>query len=536
MKATILPRRIVCVFLMIVTVGSFLGTPTHTVLAKPLSATFTGCAGQAQIPAAECAALVALYNRTNGAGWSNHTGWLEANTPCSWYGVSCEDSGTNVTDLYMENNHLVGSIPPELDSLTKLEWLGLNTNQLTGTIPPRLGNLTTLYWLYLDYNQLTGSIPAQLGNLVNLTDLELEHNQLTGPIPTQLVNLVNLTNLDLSFNRLSGSIPPQLVNLPKIASFFLSNNQLSGVIPTKWTHPGWFQLLDLSHNRLSGPIPTQLSNMTSLHYLVLGENTLSGPFPAELGSMTGLLTLDLGNNQLSGEIPAAITNLTNLTSLTLSCGLDSSDPAVIAFVDALIPGWQNNLCLPSVALTSVATQDGWIIEANETSGQGGTKNDTASTINVGDNAARRQYLGILSFSSGAALPDTAVITKVLLKVKRQGVIGVGDPVAVFQGFMVDVRKGFFGSTPMLQIGDFQAAANESFGPFLPVPTSNWYTIDLTGAKDSINKSTAASGVTQMRLRFKLDDNDNSSANYLSIFSGSGPVVSRPQLIVEYYVP
>ena len=53
------------------------------------SAPFTNCATQTQIPTTECDALVALYNSTNGAGWTNNTGWLQTDTPCSWYGVTC---------------------------------------------------------------------------------------------------------------------------------------------------------------------------------------------------------------------------------------------------------------------------------------------------------------------------------------------------------------------------------------------------------------------------------------------------------------
>ncbi|MBI3153480.1 MAG: hypothetical protein HYZ21_15210, partial [Chloroflexi bacterium] len=44
------------------------------------------------------------------------------------------------------------------------------------------------------------------------------------------------------------------------------------------------------------------------------------------------------------------------------------------------------------------------------------------------------------------------------------------------------------------------------------------------------------GLTQIRLRFKLDDNNNAIANYLSLFSGNAPLASRPQLIIEYHLP
>jgi len=49
----------------------------------------TDCSLVTEIPQSECEALVALYNSTNGASWTNNTNWLQTNTPCSWYAVNC---------------------------------------------------------------------------------------------------------------------------------------------------------------------------------------------------------------------------------------------------------------------------------------------------------------------------------------------------------------------------------------------------------------------------------------------------------------
>ena len=37
------------------------------------------CSTVIDVPQIECEALVALYNSTNGAGWTNNTNWLETN-------------------------------------------------------------------------------------------------------------------------------------------------------------------------------------------------------------------------------------------------------------------------------------------------------------------------------------------------------------------------------------------------------------------------------------------------------------------------
>jgi hypothetical protein len=187
-----------------------------------------------------------------------------------------------------------------------------------------------------------------------------------------------------------------------------------------------------------------------------------------------------------------------------------------------------------LTFTSTGARDGWVLESTETSGHGGSINATATTLRLGDNTAKKQYRSILSFTTGD-LPDDAVITKVTLKVKKQGIIGGGNPVTAFQGFMADIKKGYFGASA-LQTADFQTAASKTYGPFKPALSSGWYSIDLTGGKNYINKLSSSAGLTQIRLRFKLDDNNNATANYLSLYSGNAGSSARPQLIIEYYVP
>jgi hypothetical protein len=186
-------------------------------------------------------------------------------------------------------------------------------------------------------------------------------------------------------------------------------------------------------------------------------------------------------------------------------------------------------------LRSQNTMDGWVLESSETSAAGGAMNSSATTLRLGDDVSRKQYRSVLSFDT-SPLPDTAFITKVTLNLKQQGIVGGGNPVTTFQGFVVDIRKGFFSNSANLQVADWQANANITFGPFTPALTGGWYTINLTSAKAYINKLATGSGLTQIRLRFQLDDNNNAIANYLSLYSGNAGAASRPQLIIEYYVP
>jgi Leucine-rich repeat (LRR) protein len=277
--------------------------------------------------------------------------------------------------LWLHNNQLTGNIPPELGNLTQLRYLHLHHNQLSGNIPSELGNLTNLEYLLLSNNQLSGSIPKKFGYLIQLTQLDLGYNQLTGSIPTELGNLTKLEYLGLNNNQLSGSIPITLGNLTELLSLWLSTNQLSGGIPSELgnlSKLSWLVLNDnqlsgnippqlgnlillerlyLYNNQLTGSIPTEVGNSSHLKVIELSRNKVTGNIPTELGNLTQLTDLRLNSNQIRGEFPSSITRLVNLTSLTFDCWLTSYDINVIAFIDSLVPGWQNKTCPTILSIT-----------------------------------------------------------------------------------------------------------------------------------------------------------------------------------------
>jgi len=180
-----------------------------------------------------------------------------------------------------------------------------------------------------------------------------------------------------------------------------------------------------------------------------------------------------------------------------------------------------------------------VLESGEFTGVGGTRNAGATTLRLGDNFQKKQYRSIVSFIT-KGLPNNAVITRVTLKVKRQSVTPAGsNPPAIFQGFMADMRKGFFGGGPGLALNDFQvvyASRYKTYGPFQPTLVKGWYSLNLTKGRGFINKFATNGGVTQVRLRFSLDDNNNAVNDYLSLYSGNAVKAKRPSLIVQYYVP
>ena len=265
------------------------------------------------------AALVALYNSTDGANWTNNTNWNTTATLDTWYGVETNSNG-RVTGLELTGNNLVGPLPAKLGDLSKLKLLYLNNNQLSGTIPAELGDLSNLSDLILSNNGLTGAIPAELGKLTQLKYLSLPSNQLNGAIPAELGDLSLMVELILSYNGLADAIPAELGDLENLRSLALEYNQLSGAIPAELGDLSNLKNLDLTGNQLSGVIPAELGDLSILVFLGLSGNAdpdiqgsgLTGAIPAELGDLTKLTDLRLNSNRLSEEIPAELGSLTNL--------------------------------------------------------------------------------------------------------------------------------------------------------------------------------------------------------------------------------
>ena len=275
------------------------------------------------------AALVALYDATDGPNWKDNINWLTGAPLEEWTGVSVNEDG-RVISLHLPSNDLTGPIPPDLGNLSELRRLNLRFNfALTGPIPPELGNLAALEVLELS-NPLTGSIPPELGNLSALKRLELTQTRLTGPIPPELGNLAALEWVYLSGN-LTGPIPPELGNLSALEDLsFLNNPLLTGPIPPELGNLAALEWLALSNNGLTGPIPPELGNLAALRFLFLDSNDLTGPIPPELGNMAALEKLRLNDNALTGPIPPELRDLAALEWLDIS-GTGLCLPGTVGF-------------------------------------------------------------------------------------------------------------------------------------------------------------------------------------------------------------
>ncbi|NND32110.1 MAG: hypothetical protein HKN76_05915, partial [Saprospiraceae bacterium] len=300
----------------------------------------------------DSAALMALFNATNGPAWTNRSNWGDTCDVCLWYGVNC-NMNNRVQALSLPLNNLNGEIPPDLADLTFLESIDFSSNELSvlaseitslplktlnisnnlfsGNLPPEISNLaSTLEEFKLTNNNFSGAIPPEIGGLSNLRVLTMENNNFSSipaeignlsnleiwycggmsitSLPGAIGNLVSLKELYLSFNDIT-SLPMELGSLANIREIYIEFNLLGGEIPSSFGNLSTLEVLSLEGNFLSGPIPLEMANMAELRFLYLGSNNLTGPLHPEIGSLPNLQRLEVFDNNLNGCIPPSYASL-----------------------------------------------------------------------------------------------------------------------------------------------------------------------------------------------------------------------------------
>ncbi|GAA0158018.1 transmembrane signal receptor [Lithospermum erythrorhizon] len=76
-------------------------------------------------------------------------------------------------------------------NLKNLTVLNLRSNHISGSIPATIGSISALKVLDLSYNGLSGEIPESLGGFPFLTSFNVSYNNLSGPVPSRLSHNFN---------------------------------------------------------------------------------------------------------------------------------------------------------------------------------------------------------------------------------------------------------------------------------------------------------------------------------------------------------
>ncbi|MBA0823487.1 hypothetical protein Goarm_020217 [Gossypium armourianum] len=239
--------------------------------------------------------------------------WVANQDPCSFKGVTCQDSKVSSINLsytaLSTEFHIVAAF---LLSLQNLESLSLLKANISGNISFPSGSKCSSLLTTLDLSQNTLSGPlstvSNLGSCTNLKVLNLSSNSLEFSRKESRGLKLSLEALDLSFNKLSGgNVVPWILygGCSELKLLALKGNKISGEINV--SNCGKLQFLDFSSNNFSMGTPS-FGDCLALEHLDVSTNKLSGDISHAISSCVNLKFLNLSNNQFSGTIPALPTS------------------------------------------------------------------------------------------------------------------------------------------------------------------------------------------------------------------------------------
>ncbi|CAI9117540.1 OLC1v1018941C1 [Oldenlandia corymbosa var. corymbosa] len=275
------------------------------------------------------------------------SGWSTTKSFCDWTNVHCDPTNKFVTEINIDGLGVSGTLPPELNQLSKLTSFTAQKNSLSGALPS-FANMTSLQKVYLDSNSLTSVPPDFLLGCTGLQFVSVTDNNFSPwEIPLYLTESVNLNSFLASNASVVGGIPDFFDSFPNLQNLRLSYNNLSGVLPKSF---GGSEVQNLWLNNqiqqgLTGPIDV-LSSMSQLYQVWLHGNAFTGPIP-DLSKCTSLFDLQLRDNQFTGVVPESLMNLPNLANISLQNNkLQGPTPQFNPKVNAQL-GTTNSFCTPS---------------------------------------------------------------------------------------------------------------------------------------------------------------------------------------------
>ena len=325
---------------------------------------------QSVSPIVTRAALMALYNATDGDNWINKDNrWV--GSYCTRYGIAC-DVNNDITAINLPSNNLSWIIPDEVTNLIRLTNVDLNGNSII-SLPSQIGSLHGLISLNLSYNSIS-SLPDSITDLSWLISLYLSHNVIPS-LPDAIGNLTNLSSLSLDNNHLS-VLPPSLTQLINMGAGNLTiwRNHINGsrlnadiknyldshdtreweknqTVPSDAVYNALIALYNATDgphwasqtNRLNTGVSycdregIMCSSLQTIIWISLPSYHLSGDIPPEIWDIFTLEMLSLGDNLLL-NIPSSISNLWYLNLLYLQDNQLTSLPESFAQLTAITDG------------------------------------------------------------------------------------------------------------------------------------------------------------------------------------------------------
>lgn len=319
-----------------------------------------------------CEVLLALYVRAGGADWIDNEGWNTVTDPCTWFGLTCSDTGLTRIDL--TDNGLFGELPGSMTDLTDLEALNLGGNDLEGLVPNDIVSLENLTEIGLTPNgcltatDATLTFLAERGAVLDTSCAEeIPLPEITDG-PDAIVEPPDIAPVVAVDCTIDGIELDTILSDPECSALFAVYAATGG---SGWNNrQGWFTLTDpctwygvacgdehvealyMPRNNLVGGLPQQLRDLTELEVLLAPNNNITS-LPRDLSALTKLRNIDLNNNLLT-VIPSSIESLASLETLSIESN---------ATLSGEIPAWMGNLpSLRSLRLSGNSLSGGLPVE------------------------------------------------------------------------------------------------------------------------------------------------------------------------------
>lgn len=261
---------------------------TNTMLrsySRGLKGLFSIANGYSGNMAGDSTQLVALYNSTNGASWTNRANW-RVTTVRNWFGIT--EKGGRVTRIELPNNNVNGPVPASITAMNALKVFNVASNRIT-TVP----DFTT--------------IPA-IGTL-DVSGNNLDFGSLESNAGLIGVNYVNQAPVNL----------PVYIEIPVNTNYQLNIPVAGSSNVYKWK---------LNGNVISGAI-TDTYNIVSIKRATMGDYTLEITNPLVPGlvltssNQRVLATADISGTLFSSSTAPATAGKMRLLKVTTTGGYDT---------------------------------------------------------------------------------------------------------------------------------------------------------------------------------------------------------------------
>ena len=194
-------------------------------------------------------------------------GFLSGEKECNWNADFKRPDGSILTQgLICE---------PGDDQIMKIV---LQTIGLQNDIPLELGNLHSIKHIHLDENNLVGKLPPTMRRLSLLREFTATRNALSGHLPQFLANMPSLRHIELSKNNFAGHLSSAFVHAD-------TDEETDDVAASP------LRVLALDNNKFSGPLDS-LSSLTTLEELYLNDNAFTGHVGSTFTELSELAIFD----------------------------------------------------------------------------------------------------------------------------------------------------------------------------------------------------------------------------------------------------